>query len=149
MAKKRKVDVTSQGVHQKRSNRLLVQFRFNLDVRDDIEGRLADDCSALQSKRQFRPTIVKALRLFFDLSYGYTECLREFFPGIVRQIEMEYQSAEIEALRREIAELKGHGYMAKAAPKVEPAKPVTLAVKELNPGAAAAEFAANMGGFFD
>lgn len=147
-----KSGVTSTGVHQKRDKRLMVQYRFNLNVQDDLEGRLADDCAKLQSGRLFRPSMVKALRLFFDLTFGYTEVLRELFPAVVREIETSFQSAEIEALRREIEDLKGRGYMPAATPE-KAANSVTghdfgMKITSGNSGKAVANFGASLGGFF-
>jgi hypothetical protein len=58
-------------------------FRFWLDVGKQLESDLSDWLAALTSKRQMKPTIVNALRLFFDLSQGRTNVLCELFPFVL------------------------------------------------------------------
>lgn len=67
------------------ANRIRVMFRFWLDVCKDIESELADRLSALIESKQFKPTVVKALLLFFDLSQGNTDRLQEYFPFVLRE----------------------------------------------------------------
>ena len=72
----------------KKDKRLRYQWRFWLDANKDDELLMCEELDYLKSKRQFAPTIRNALRLFFDLSQGRIDVLRELFPGIVAQLQI-------------------------------------------------------------
>ena len=71
----------------KKDTRLRYQWRFWLDANKDDELLMCEQLDELKERRQFAPTIRNALRLFFDLSRGNTQVLRELFPGIVAQLQ--------------------------------------------------------------
>jgi len=162
--------VNTSGVHhksgkshrdapQRRETRLQVQVRFNLNLRHDDEKMLADDVAYLRQNRQFRPTIIKALKLFFDLKDGYLDVLTELFPEVVERIQRNAQNAEIEALRREIAELKARTLTAPVAAHETPsvtngspfgtAKNATLKLTKGIAVSTGKAFANSIGGYFD
>lgn len=151
-----KNDAITSGVNHKtgkrRDTRLQQQIRFNLNLRRPDESSLADDIAALRKLRQFRPTILNALRLFLDLKDGYLDVLQELFPDAVQRIQAAYQNAEIEALRREIAELRSQGFsasmQAQQPPAIAPAVGKMTLVKGITANTGKA-FANSIGGYFD
>lgn len=140
------------GVHQKtpkrREKRVQHQIRFNLNLRRADESLLAEDIETLRQRRQFRPTIIKALRLFFDLRDGSIDLLAELFPEAIERIQQRGQNAEIEALRREIADLRSLTFNAPMSPAhTSPAANFKL-VKGIMPATGKA-FANSVGSYFD
>lgn len=59
------------------------QFKFWLDVVKPGQMALAERLDELRPARQFAPTVRNALRLFFDLSDGKTDVLKEIFPWVL------------------------------------------------------------------
>jgi hypothetical protein len=141
--------VNTSGVHQKRADRRLQhQVRFNLNLRRDDENWLAGAIAELRSRRQFRPTIIKALTLFFDLKAGYLDVLYELFPDAVQRIQASYQNAEIEALRREIAELRAQGIQT-PGPAASAAPAPSMKLTKGIAASTGKAFANSIGGYFD
>lgn len=111
--------------------RSMKQYRFWLNVADDDEYKLAEECESLKANRGFAPTIRDGLRLILSLRRGEFDVLYELFPGIVDRVKnhlleeafaiIAHMAQEQEALRHEIAALRkqiGTGYVAGV-----PAKP--------------------------
>jgi hypothetical protein len=65
------------------ANRSRLMFRFWLNIMNDKDSWLADECSKLIEGRKFTTTIRNALRLLFDLQAGQTDVLRELFPHVL------------------------------------------------------------------
>lgn len=59
------------------------QFKFWLDWLKPTEQALAERLEDLRLARKLAPTIRNALRLFFDLSDGKTDVLKELFPWVL------------------------------------------------------------------
>lgn len=64
-------------------NRYMMQFRFWLDGKKDLESWLADECARLKSLRQFQTVVRDALRLYLSLRKGQLDVLMELFPFAV------------------------------------------------------------------
>lgn len=63
--------------------RYMMQFRFWLDGKKDLESWLADECAKLKSLRQFQTVVRNALRLYLSLQAGQLDVLLELFPFAV------------------------------------------------------------------
>lgn len=64
--------------------RYMMQFRFWLDGKKDLESWLADECARLKSIRQFQMVVRNALRLYLSLQAGEIDVLVELFPFAVK-----------------------------------------------------------------
>jgi len=63
--------------------RYMMQFRFWLNAKNDLESWLADECAKLKSVRQFQTVVRNALRLYLSLQAGQLDVLMELFPFAV------------------------------------------------------------------
>jgi len=67
------------------------QIKFWLRNTGD-ESAIGAELDALRARRKMKPTIVAALKLWFDLARGNTGELRRAFPSIVADIERHAES---------------------------------------------------------
>jgi len=80
-----------QGIEIKTTPR---RFQVKFWLRDaGDESAIGAELDRLRAKRKMKPTILAALRLWFDLLAGRTRLLRESFPAIVTDLERPAESA--------------------------------------------------------
>lgn len=130
-----------------------LQFRFWLDIVRPDEHWLAEKIEGWKAARQFAGVIRDALRLFAMLQAGDVSVLRALFPEIVRTIEAEHHSAELnrvtaelERLHGEMAALIAGGNHTKPARRVDDAPPPEIVITKAPVGNAGKNFMASLMG---
>lgn len=142
--------VNDNVVTRKRQKRSMKQYRFWLNVADEDEFIIAQECETLTANRRFAPTVRDAMRLILSLRRGEFDVLYELFPGIVDRVKnhlleeafsiiaqmAEEQKAlrmEIVALRKQVGMVQGMGMNQAVPPK---AKPVSVSTGKSSGNAA-------------
>jgi len=95
------------ALSQQTRKRRRVKFEFWMDATKPDQSILGDRLWKLKGKRQFAPTLRKAVQLFFSLMDGDISVLKELFPDVVTQLETDaYRRGTAESDSYEVAQLK-------------------------------------------
>lgn len=86
--------------------RYRLPFTFWLNVQDDTDCALADECSAMIEKRQLTPMIRNGLRLILDLKAGKTEVLEQLFPWVLEGRSVVIETPSQDDLHAHLARLE-------------------------------------------
>lgn len=96
--------------------RFRLMYRFWLDINNADQRGIAERIEEWKASRTFAKAVRDGLTLIAELQQGRVDALWRLFPGVVNQMVLDRQNAEIQNLKAELARVQAQLEMKNTAP---------------------------------